>query len=163
MAAPGTNPILLLLKRSGGLRSLASLPLVRKKYPLREVALANLPSYAFKSDCPTLKKAKSIQKHKLKAPSCVRIYGCNYSDMRYSWVQLLHLNLLRRWNRPRAQDSQFKGFKFTVRLIKPPDPTHSPCVTLLYFQHPWILRYSDWVISASTSQTGVVLRLGSLL
>lgn len=53
--------------------------------------------------------------------------------MRYNWVQLLHLNLLRRWNRPRAQDSQFKGFRFTVRRIKSPDPTHSPCVPLLYF------------------------------
>lgn len=41
-------------KRSGGQSSLASFPLVRKKYSVREVAMANNPSYASNSDPPTL-------------------------------------------------------------------------------------------------------------
>lgn len=114
---------------------------------------------------PPLKKArKSIREHKLKAPSCVRIYGCNYSDMRYSWEQLFF-----RLTRPCYAAETVPGLRIhsskatssQSKLIKPPVPTHSPC------EPPCILNIlfgcCDWAISASTSQTGVVLRLGSLL
>lgn len=112
---------------------------------------------------PFKKIRKSIQEHKLIAPSCVRIYGCNYSDMRYSWEQLrLNRNCYTAETVPGLRIHSSKALSSQSKFIKSLIPTHSPCVPPLYSQHP-SFGYSDWVISASTSQTGVVLRLGSLL
>lgn len=84
-------------KRSGGLRAPPPPSLFRKKkIPPEKLPLQITRRMLSNLIAPPLKKKKkkarkSIQEHKSKAPSCVRIYGCNYSDMRYSWEQLVRL------------------------------------------------------------------------